>query len=573
MPDFKIQKINDINLILEFYLCDMFIRVKTYNNNHQAVQIVENVREHGKVNQKILRHVGRAQSDVELAKLRELASYIITAMQVVKDPSIFPVGDLVNMVNHSRNRQDNTPINVNLKQLREEYRIVTGIHDIYGKLFDDTGFGKLLLGCRVSKQVLRDITLARIAKPCSKLASGEMLTKDFGIEHALGSIYRMMDQLDEQEITKLQTLTYEQTKRLFGNTVSVLFYDCTTLYFESFTEDELREFGYSKDHKFNQSQVLLALLVTTEGLPVGYEVFNGSMFEGNTLETMLDKIKLHYQLTRAIFVADSGLLSKGNIEKLEQNNIEYIVGARLKSLSRQWQERVLDSKGHIKEQKDGDIIRHSSFKIDPNRHLIVSHSQKRAEKDKHDRDTAIERLRSRLSKSTDMKSLISNYGYQKYIKSKDKANVEIDLDKVAQDAQWDGLHGVYTNITDFDPKQILEHYRGLWQVEESFRISKHDLRMRPIFHWTPRRIKAHIAICFMAFSLIRTLQFKLRKSNHAISPEKVRDELYRVQSSVLYNIKNNERYVVPSKPGQHTTTLYKTLEMQYNSVPYRLAQK
>jgi len=551
----------------------MFIRIKTYPNHHQAVQIVENIRDKGKVRQKILRHVGRAQSDFELKKLKELAAFIITEMQVEKEPSIFPVSDLAEMVKKSRDKQDDTPIHVNLRQLREEHRIVTGIHDVYGKLFDDTGFGSLLKGCPVSKQVLRDVTLARIARPCSKLASAEMLSKDFGINHSPASIYRMMDQLDQQEISKLQALAFEQTKRLFGNTVSVLFYDCTTLYFESFTEDELKEFGYSKDHKFNQSQVLLALLVTTDGLPVGYEVFNGSMFEGNTLEAMLEKVKSQYQLTRAIFVADSGLLSKNNIEKLEQNNIEYIVGARLKSLPKQWQDKILDSKGQIREQQEGDTIRHSSFQYDANRRLIVSHSQKRAEKDKHDRDKAIERLSARLSKSSDMKSLISNYGYQKYIKSKDKANVEIDLDKVAKDAQWDGLHGVFTNITNFDPQQILEHYRGLWQVEESFRISKHDLRMRPIFHWTPHRIKAHIAICFMAFSLIRTLQFKLRKEYQALSPEKVRDELFRVQSSILHHTKTNERYVVPSKPGTHIPGIYRTLEMQYSTVPYRLCQK
>jgi len=558
---------------LGFYLCGMFIRIKTYHNNHQAVQIVENIRDKGKVHQKILRHVGRAQSDIELLKLKELAAFIITEMQVKKEPAIFPVSDLAEMVKKSRQEQDQTPIQVNLRQLREEHRIVTGIHDVYGKLFDDAGFGNLLKSCPVSKQVLRDITLARIAKPCSKMASADMLSKDFGIDHSLASIYRMMDQLNQQEIVRLQTLAYEQTRRLFGHTVSVLFYDCTTLYFESFTEDELKEFGYSKDHKFNQSQILLALLVTTEGLPVGYEVFNGSMFEGNTLEAILHKVKTQYQLSRAIFVADSGLLSKENIKKLEKNNIEYIVGARLKSLPQQWQDKILDSKGQIKEQQEGDTIRHSSFQYDESRHLIISHSQKRAEKDKHDRDKAIERLRAKLSKSSDMKNLISNYGYQKYIKSKDKAKVEIDLDKVAKDAQWDGLHGVFTNITNFPPQQILEHYRGLWQVEESFRISKHDLKMRPIFHWTPHRIKAHISICFMAFSLIRTLQFKLKKQYLSLSPEKVRDELMRVQSSILRHTKTDERFVVPSKSGAHISGIYKTLEMQYSSVPYRLCQK
>lgn len=128
-----------------------------------------------------MRHVGRAQSEIELAKLKELADFILTEMQVAKEPAIFPIMELAKMVRESHAKQDENPISVNLKQLREEHRIVTGIHDIYGKLYDETGFDRLLKGCPVSKNVLRNITLARIARPCSKMASSEMLGKDFGI--------------------------------------------------------------------------------------------------------------------------------------------------------------------------------------------------------------------------------------------------------------------------------------------------------------------------------------------------------------------------------------------------------
>jgi len=220
------------------------------------------------VRQKILRHVGRAQSDFELKKLKELAAFIITEMQVEKEPSIFPVSDLAEMVKKSRDKQDDTPIHVNLRQLREEHRIVTGIHDVYGKLFDDTGFGSLLKGCPVSKQVLRDVTLARIARPCSKLASAEMLSKDFGINHSPASIYRMMDQLDQQEISKLQALAFEQTKRLFGNTVSVLFYDCTTLYFESFTKMNSKNLVTAKTTSSTKARYYLPCL----SLPMVYRL-------------------------------------------------------------------------------------------------------------------------------------------------------------------------------------------------------------------------------------------------------------------------------------------------------------
>lgn len=553
----------------------MFVRLKSYPNNHYAVQIVENYREKDKVHQKIIRHVGRAQTEMELVKLKELAEYIIVEMQSVKEPTLFPTDELAKMVIESRRKsdEDTKPINVNLKKLREEHRIITGIHEVYGELYQEAGFGRLLKRCPVSSQVLKDITMARLAKPCSKMASVDMLEKDFGVTHSLDAVYRMMDHLDEKKIKQLQTLTYEHTRNIYGSDISILFYDCTTLYFESFTEDELKEFGYSKDHKFNQSQVLLALMVTNDGLPVGYEVFNGSMFEGNTLESMLEKIKKEFNIKRAVFVADSGLLSQGNIEKLQKSSIEYVVGARLKSLPKKWQDTILDSKAQIREKKDNETLRYNSYDFDQHRTLIVSHSSKRAEKDRHDREKSITRLQSRLSKSSDLKSLISNYGYKKYIKSTGSTQVEVNLDKVSQDAQWDGLHGVFTNIKGADPREILSHYRGLWQIEESFRISKHDLKMRPIFHWTPHRIKAHIAICYMAFSLIRTMQYKLKKENLSLSPQVIQEELTHLQSSILFHQMSGERYVVPSKPGKYALEIYKILGLQYHTVPFRLNGK
>jgi len=555
----------------------MFVRVKAYPNNVLAVQVVENRREGNTIKQRIIRHVGRAHSETELVKLRELADFIITEMETKVQPALFPLKELAQMVTESRRRAesdpDPDPLNVKLKQLREEGRIITGIHDIYGTLFNQTGFDKLLKRCRVSNKVLKDIVLARIARPLSKRASIDMLETDFGITWPLDAVYRMMDHLDEEKVNLIQKLTYETAKSLYRQEINILFYDCTTLYFESFTEDELKELGYSKDNKFNQGQVLLALLVTTEGLPIGYEVFSGSTFEGHTLKNMLDKIKKKFRLKRIIFVADSAMLSKPNIDILEENEVEYIVGARLKSLTRQWQNKILDNKQYIKEKKEGDLIRYHSFEYNQNQRLIVSHSTKRAEKDRHDREKAVERLLSKFKKSKDVKSLISNYGYKKYIKTKGKSLAEINKEKVAQDAQWDGLHGVFTNIPNANPIEILAHYRGLWQIEESFRINKHDLKMRPVFHWTPKRIKAHIAICYMAFALIRTLQYKLRREYQNLSPEVIQNELVHLQVSILKHINTDDHYIIPSKPGKHVTNIYKILGLQYSTVPCRMLSK
>jgi transposase len=462
---------------------------------------------------------------------------------------------------------------VKLKQLREEHRIITGIHDVYGTLYTQIGFDSILHKCPVSKKVLKDIVMARIGRPVSKRASVDMLETDFGITWSLDAVYRMMDKIDNAKIDTIQKCSYHQAKTLFAGQINVMFYDCTTLYFESFIQDELKSFGYSKDHKFNQSQVLIALLVTTDGLPVGYEVFSGNTFEGNTLKTMIEKLKSQYQLNRVIFVADSGLLSKTNIETLQTEGLEYVVGARLKSLTKKWQETILDNKEYIKEKKNDQTLRYQLFDYGNHRSLIVSHSSKRAEKDKYDREKAIEHLKTKFIKSQDVKSLISNYGYKKYIKTTGKSTIELNQERIDNDAQWDGLHGVFTNIANADPKEILEHYRGLWQIEESFRISKHDLKMRPVFHWTAKRIKAHIAICYMAFSLIRTLQYKLKQSGLRLSPEVIQNQLYHTQASILKHIHTDERYVIPSKQGKNVGELYQIAGKSYSTVPFKLIGK
>jgi transposase len=142
---------------------------------------------------------------------------------------------------------------------------------------------------------------------------------------------------------------------------------------------------------------------------------------------------------------------------------------------------------------------------------LIERILRTAQKDAYDRQKSIEKLQSRLNKhTTDPTQLISNYGYKKYIKITGNTNVEINQEKLKEDALWDGLHGVITNNTEYPAKEVIEQYHGLWQVEETFRISKHDLKIRPVFHWTPRRIRAHIGICFMALCLSRHLQYRMR---------------------------------------------------------------
>ena len=552
----------------------MYIRTRKRENGKVTILIVENVRRGAKVHQKTLRNVATVFPE-EVSRFLDLAEHIKTEMEVERLPKLFSAQSLSEMVISSRNHSltDDSPLPVNLRTLREESRIVTGIHDIYGSLYDEIGFSRVMKTCPVSRSVVKDVVLARLAKPCSKRSACELLERDFGINIGLEKIYRMLDTLTEKRINRLQDICWQHSKGLFTEEIKVMFYDCTTLYFESFTEDELRRFGYSKDHKFNQGQVLLALMVTNEGLPVGYDVFPGNMYEGNTFRTAIDRIKGRYGIKRIVIVADSGLLSKQNIALLEKEKLEYILGARLKGLSEQWQDRILDNTQYEKKEKDGEVLRIASYSYSENQRLIVTHHTKRAEKDRKDREKSIEKLRQKLEKSKNPKSLISNYGYRKCLTVDGEVQVQVDEEKLQREALWDGLHGVITNTGDKDmkPEEALSHYHGLWQVEDSFRVEKHDLKVRPVFHWTAKRIKAHIAVCYMAFALIRFLQYKIKqKTGEAFSAERISEELFRIQESVLINIVDNNRYVVPSKPSKDALKIYEVMNKKRHVVPFRL---
>lgn len=552
----------------------MFIRAKKQSNDKVSILIVECRRVSGKVRQKVLRTVATVYCHEE-EEFRKLAAHIMVEMQTVREPNLFTAHTLVSTLAASRNRSvnDTSPLPVNLRALREEARIISGIHDVYGSLYDGIGFSKVFKECPVSRRVLKDIVMARLARPCSKRSSCELLERDFGISYPLEKIYRMMDTLTPGRIGRLQDIAWHHSRGLLDEEIHLLFYDCTTLYFESFTEDELRSFGYSKDHKFNQGQVLLALMVTREGLPVGYEVFPGNMYEGDTFCQAVEKLRKRYKIKRAVVVADSGLLSRQNIEMLEAKGYEFILGARLRNLSDKWKDKILDNKDYHKTEKDDEVVRTTDFPYSASRRLIVSHSTKRAEKDRKDREKAIDNLRQKLEKSNNPKSLVSNFGYKKYLSLEGEISVRVNEDKLQKEALWDGLHGVFSNIkaSDMKPEEILSQYHGLWQVEESFRIEKHDLRIRPVFHWSAKRIRAHLAICFVAFALVRFLQHRIKKeAGKSISAERIRNELCRIQDSIVCDTANNIKYVIPSKPSKDAIKIYQAIGKKRHQIPFRI---
>ena len=583
----------------------MFVRVKsTPKSPRKSVQIVHSERIGSKVKQKIIKHIGVAFDDKELEELKMLANSIKAELEAKNQLPLYSPQEIEELAqranskdrdNKSLNKNSNDykkknsndyykDYNVNLLDLIEEDRVIKGIHDIYGKLYDDMNFQSVLPNPKrvvAASKALKEIVLARVANPDSKSGSVDTLASKFGVNINLKSVYRMMDMIDDKQIKKLNKLVLDKTKTLLDNKIDVIYFDATTLYFESFSEDAdnpddkdeaIRKNGYSKDGKFNQPQVVLALLVTKQGLPVGYKAFSGDTFDGHTIIPSLKEIEEEFKVDKIVYVADAGMFNRANIEEFDKNpNMTYIVGAKIKTMPKSIKEQILKTDDYV---DINDDIKVKTIDYDGKK-LLVSYSKKRAKKDKITRQKAIKKLKKRLESSKSVKSQLSNQGYKKYLQlvdttnSKNSCNLSIVLneDKIKEDETWDGLKGILTNNTILSNEELIHQYSNLWQVEESFRITKHDLKIRPIYHWKPSRVKAHLAISFMAYALVRHLEYRVRLQYKKLSPQKIRQILLSIQTSILYDIKTDRKFALPSKVSDDAKKIYKLMGVPVPAKP------
>lgn len=550
----------------------MYIRVnKTPNSPRKSIQIVESVRVGAKVKQKIVRHVGIAHDEREEQKLKDYALELIakiTAEREAEAPqhSLLDVHES-DVLDHVKSRAGRPkrkniedilpPSQVTLDDIVEEKRIVEGVHEIAGAMFDEM-YGALFKGKRTI-EILKNVVLSRLVYPASKRGTQKKLEDRFGKQHSVEMIYWMMDRLFPK-IDTVKKLTFEKTRSLFPEKIDMLLFDVTTLYFESVEVDDLRNFGYSKDHRFNTTQVVLALATNQDGLPVGYELFEGNCAEVTTLIAAIESWKKIFEIGSVCFIGDRGMMTKKNIEMLESHGHQYILAAKLRKLPDDLQEKILQEDYYRPTLLGNDLAWLGEFEYNHGR-LIVSYKKKRAMKDHQDRQRVLDKVKKVLGEKGNPSKLITNQGVKKFITRDQNASISLDADKIADAAQWDGLHGIITNIRDDAPQSLLMRYARLWVIEESFRINKHTLKMRPIFHFKPERIHAHIAICYMTFSVLRHLQYRVNLTQK-ISIDTILDELLNVQASIYIHKKTKDRYRVPGSHSNTARKIYKAFNLE-----------
>jgi len=507
----------------------MFLK-RTRSKNFTYLSFVETFRENGRVNHRTLLHLGR-EDDIRANKILDrLVHSIARVGGVTSDDGVV------------------------FKDVQEERRCNWGAAKVYRTLWELFELDTVLArACRSSRRTF-DLSasvfatvVARLMHPSSKLKIYERQNEYLGLKVvSLQHLYRALDSLAEGKETIEQEL-FERQKNLFNMQVDVVLYDVTTLYFESVKSDDLKEFGYSKDAKFGEVQIVLGLLVDMEGRPIGFDLFPGNTFEGHTLIETLKKLRHRFQIRQVVVVADRGINSKLNLHAIKEAGFDYIVGTRLKNLGKSLKLEVLDRTQYVPLKKNGEEVEISYRAIDYSNRvtiqngdvkkiielpevLICTWSKERAAKDLRDRERLVERAHTLL---TTPSKIPVKRGPRRFITTSDADAPVLDQARIDEDAKWDGFYGIQCSRKEFSPGIALEAYHMLWKIEESFRVIKHTLQARPIFHWTPRRIKGHLVMCFIAFLLERTLELALRKREITASPDSIRSALSSLEVSLL----------------------------------------
>ena len=413
--------------------------------------------------------------------------------------------------------------------------LINGTQLLLGRIYDETGFNA------VGDEVLRHLVIARLSHPRSKLATVEYLKSYYDEDVNLDRIYDYMDKLYNTQQELVQSISVEHTRRLLGGRLGIVFYDVTTLYFESAREDELRSPGFSKDGKTAETQVVLGLLVSDGGYPLSYSLYNGKQYEGYTMIPMIDDFKQRHGIGEEfVVVADSGLMNSKNVKLLRKAGYSYIIGARIKNETQYVKDWILEQ-----DLGDGGF---AELGREHGERLIVGYSQKRADKDAYNRKRGIERLRKAYSSGTLTKAQVNRRGYNKFLEISKDVTVEISERKIADDTRWDGLKGYITN-TKLAPEQVVGQYHGLWVVERAFRVSKGTLEMRPMFHFNPRRIEAHVCVCFVAYKVYKELERQIMMAGITLSADKVID----IAKTII-----TMRIRMPENGGFFTKTMFLT---------------
>jgi len=514
----------------------MYIRVTKNKTGQAYYHLVEAYRKDGKVKQRTLLSLGRAE-DGRLEKLAEAISKHLD------------VKDLFNQA----------------KAIDIKTTYILGPLLVLDRMMEELGIYKALAQVQASHeklqfdliQVIFTQVCSRFVRPVSKLALYDNLMErlyplmvDHNIE--LHHIYRSLDLLAKHK-EDIEQYLYHYKKDLFSLTADVVLYDLTTLRFESIREDsgKLCRFGYSKEMRNDCTQVVLGLLTDTDGIPLCFEVHPGNTFEGKTLNDIVDKMKNKFTIRRFIFIADRGLFSFDNLKHIKEQKGEFIVGLRMATMKKELQKDYYNLNHFIWINEELAVYETT---LDEDR-CIITWSKARAKRDGSAREDVLEKIRNKLaSKQNKIQKFITNPNYKKYLRINNESKCELNQNAIDEEAARDGFFGIITNVKDMSASAIVLNYKQLWKIEDAFGEIKGTLKTRPIFHWTDTRIIGHLTMCFLAYLCEAHLTKALRKTEEQLESKAIKNKIIESRPLTVVQAINelNKVMAIPVNINQQT---------------------
>lgn len=471
------------------------VRTTKTGSGKTAVQIV--FRQYHQT--KIIKHVGIGETPTEIARLKTLALQFIQEKQ-----SLIPL-----FPETSQGKEGDLVSTSNLKIIGYHHQFA---YDFLLKFYRLNGFNQ------IKCEILKDLAIIRVVEPASKRQSLSLLKEYFGKAYSESTFYKNVGRLSKFK-DQAEKLAVSYAQKYLNFDFSIVFYDVTTLYFETFNSDPdleeikgLRKCGFSKDSKSNQPQILIALVVNSDGYPIASNIFEGNKFEGHTIIPVILALKKRHQIKNLTVVADAAMLSKDNMEELNKNHLNYIVGARLSSLPQKLLKQISNK---IKNQPG--IFFKTKTESNGLGYLICDFSSLRALKDRSDRKKQL--LKAQKQIDNPAKYLKRS----RFVKETTRSAFELNQELIAKDQLLDGVKGYYTNLEDIDSSLIVDRYHDLWKIEKAFRIAKSDLLARPIFHRKRENIEAHILIVFLALCVAKSIELKTE-----VSIKKIKEKIWKV---------------------------------------------
>lgn len=528
----------------------MFVRTKK-SGNYRYLQIVQNERVEGRVQQHVIATLGRL--DV-LQKTGQLDALLASCARFAEHSAVL-----------SAHRQG---------RVAATEKVAIGPALVFERLWQELGFpqlfAQLLRDRKFEFEVERAVFLTvlhRLFAPGSDRAA-EVWRRRYAIRGAenlqLHHLYRAMAWLgeplpDDQQagatpfaprLVKdlIEEGLFQRTRDLFSG-LDLVFFDTTSIYFEGAGGETIGRFGHSKDHRSDRKQMVVGAVLDGQGRPVCCELWPGNTSDVKTLVPIVDRLKSRFHIRSICVVADRGMISRETIEKLQQahRDARFILGARLRSV-KEISEEVLGRAGRYQEvfgprkmSKDPAPLAVKEVRVEDRRYVIC-HNEDQARKDRADREAMLAGLETRLRQSAT--SLVGNKGYRKFLRTRPGGGFELDPAKIEKDARFDGKWVLQTD-TELAAADCALKYKELWMVEHLFRSVKSILETRPIYHKCDETIRGHVFCSFLALVLLKELLTRLESRGWQVEWARLRDDLDALEEMTVAT--NGRSFVVRSQ--------------------------